>query len=113
MTTTETKLAHGDPFAATRPGERREVYAWLAEQAPVQRVTWLDGEPAGLVTQYDVVRQALADPRLVKRRPPGSVPDSGLPPDLEAASAARCSIGIHPSTPGCASWCRPHSLNGG
>jgi hypothetical protein len=29
MTTTETKLAQGDPFAATGLGERGEVYARL------------------------------------------------------------------------------------
>jgi cytochrome P450 len=37
------------------------------------------------VTQYDAARQALADPRLVRRRPSGSMPYSGLPPDLDAA----------------------------
>jgi cytochrome P450 len=87
MTTTATDrhTAHNSPFAATCPGERREAYAQLAAQAPVHRITLPDGEPAWLVTQYDAVRQALADPRLVKQRPAGSMPYSGLPPDLEAA----------------------------
>jgi cytochrome P450 len=85
MTTTETDLAHGDPFAATRLGERCETYVRLAEQAPVHRITLPDVEAAWLVTHYDAVRQALADPRLVRRRPSGSVPYSGLPPDLDAA----------------------------
>jgi cytochrome P450 len=87
MTTTATDrhTAQNSPFAATRPGERREAYGQLAAQAPVHRITLPDGEPAWLVTQYDAVRQALADPRLVKQRPAGSMPHSGLPPDLEAA----------------------------
>jgi cytochrome P450 len=85
MTTTETKLPYDDPFAATRRGERREAYAGLAEQAPVHRVTLPDGEPAWLVTQYEAVRQALADPRLVNQRPQGSLTYSGLPHDLDGA----------------------------
>jgi hypothetical protein len=52
MATTETKLVHGDPFAATRPGERVKVYARLADQAPAHRITLPDGEPAWLVTLH-------------------------------------------------------------
>jgi hypothetical protein len=52
MATTQTKLAHGDPFAATGLGERVKVYARLAEQAPVHRITLPDGEPAWLVTLH-------------------------------------------------------------
>jgi cytochrome P450 len=58
----------------------------LATYSPAIRVTAPDGEPAWLVTQHDAVRQALADRRLVKLRPPGSVPYSGLPPHLDLAT---------------------------
>jgi hypothetical protein len=108
MTRTETKLAHGDPFAPTQPGERRETYARLAEQAPVHRITLPDGEPVCLVTQNDAARHALADPRLVRRRPSDSMLYSGLPPDLEAAIRSSM-LHLDPSTPGCANWCRRHS----
>ena len=47
MATTKTKLAHCDPFAATRPGERVKVYARLAEQAPAHRITLPDGNRHG------------------------------------------------------------------
>jgi hypothetical protein len=50
--TTKTGLVHGDPFAATRPGERVKVYARLAEQAAAHRITLPDGEPAWLVTLH-------------------------------------------------------------
>jgi hypothetical protein len=87
MTTaaTDRQTTQNAVFAATHPGKRRQAYAQLAAQAPVHRITLPDGEPAWLVTQYDAVRQALADPRLVKRRPAGSTPYSGFPPDLEAS----------------------------
>jgi hypothetical protein len=41
MTTTSTnrRTEHRSPFAATRPVERRETYARLAEQARVHRFT--------------------------------------------------------------------------
>jgi len=39
------------------------VYAELRRSAPVHRIT-LNGLPAWLVTRYEDVRQALADPRL-------------------------------------------------
>ncbi|MFD4134980.1 cytochrome P450 [Streptomyces goshikiensis] len=44
-----------DPHAA---------YARLCEAAPVRRIEGTDGRPAWLVTRYDDVRAALADPRL-------------------------------------------------
>lgn len=44
-----------DPYA---------VYAQLRQAGPVHRITGTDGLPAWLVTRYDDVRQALADPRL-------------------------------------------------
>ncbi|WP_189134120.1 cytochrome P450 family protein [Wenjunlia tyrosinilytica] len=67
-----------DPYA---------VYAELREQAPVQRITGPDGAPAWLVTRYDDVKQALADPRLSldKRHAlPGNYRGFSLPPALDA-----------------------------
>ncbi|MFE6129376.1 cytochrome P450 [Streptomyces sp. NPDC056437] len=67
-----------DPYA---------VYARLRETAPVQRITGPDGSPAWIVTRYEDVRQALADPRLSldKRHAlPGSYRGFALPPALDA-----------------------------
>jgi cytochrome P450 len=87
MTISETDrtAAQGSPFAAAHIAERRDAYQRLAEQGPVQRIILPDGEPAWLVTEYHAARAALADPRLVKQRPPGSIPYSGLPHDLDVA----------------------------
>ncbi|MFJ8789592.1 cytochrome P450 [Streptomyces sp. NPDC102462] len=41
-----------------------DVYRRLRDSAPVHRITSPDGAPAWLVTRYDDVREALADPRL-------------------------------------------------
>ncbi|MFI7400040.1 cytochrome P450 [Streptomyces sp. NPDC049541] len=41
-----------------------DVYRRLRETAPVHRIAGPDGTPAWLVTRYDDVRAALADPRL-------------------------------------------------
>jgi cytochrome P450 len=124
MTISETDrtAAQGSPFAAAHIAERRDAYQRLAEQGPVQRIILPDGEPAWLVTEYHAARAALADPRLVKQRPPGSIPYSGLPHDLDVAIRSTMLIGIRPSTPGCASWSPrrsptdgsarwPHTLN--
>ncbi|MET9664269.1 cytochrome P450 [Streptomyces sp. NPDC006475] len=67
-----------DPYA---------VYSRLRETAPVQRITGPDGSPAWIVTRYEDVRQALADPRLSldKRHAlPGSYRGFALPPALDA-----------------------------
>ncbi|MEU4995431.1 cytochrome P450 [Streptomyces sp. NPDC021622] len=67
-----------DPYA---------VYARLRETAPVHRVAGPDGSPAWLVTRYDDVRAALADPRLSldnSHALPGSYRGFALPPALEA-----------------------------
>ena len=67
-----------DPYA---------VYARLRETAPVQRITGPDGSPAWIVTRYEDVRLALADPRLSldKRHAlPGSYRGFALPPALDA-----------------------------
>jgi cytochrome P450 len=56
-------------------------YAALREQAPVTRVRMPGGTETWLVTQYEDVRAALADPRLHKdyRELDGLNPDAGLP----------------------------------
>ncbi|MFD5411489.1 cytochrome P450 family protein [Streptomyces nojiriensis] len=41
-----------------------DAYRHLRDTAPVQRIAGPTGEPAWLVTRYDDVRSALADPRL-------------------------------------------------
>ncbi|MFF7233848.1 cytochrome P450 [Streptomyces sioyaensis] len=67
-----------DPYAA---------YAALREAGPVHRITGADGSPAWLVTRYDDVRSALADPRLsLDRRHagPGGYRGFALPPALDA-----------------------------
>ncbi|GAA2645351.1 cytochrome P450 [Streptomyces lunalinharesii] len=67
-----------DPYAA---------YAALRAAGPVHRITGTDGQPAWLVTRYDDVRSALADPRLsLDRRhaTPGNYRGFSLPPALDA-----------------------------
>ena len=63
------------------------VYDRLRDTAPVHRVTGPDGSPAWLVTRYDDVREALADPLLSldKRHAlPGGYKGFALPPALDA-----------------------------
>ncbi|WP_371529790.1 cytochrome P450 [Streptomyces sp. NBC_01283] len=67
-----------DPYAA---------YARLRDTAPVHRVAGPDGSPAWLVTRYDDVRAALADPRLSLDKShalPGGYRGFALPPALDA-----------------------------
>ncbi|MFD4633411.1 cytochrome P450 [Streptomyces sp. NPDC058284] len=67
-----------DPYAA---------YARLRDTAPVHRITGTDGNPAWLVTRYDDVREALANPLLSLDKShalPGSYRGFALPPALEA-----------------------------
>ncbi|MGP3983233.1 cytochrome P450 family protein [Streptomyces sp. KR80] len=63
------------------------TYARLRQAGPVHRIAGPDGSPAWLVTRYDDVRRALADPRLSldKRNAlPGNYRGFSLPPALEA-----------------------------
>ncbi|GHG48308.1 cytochrome P450 family protein [Streptomyces griseocarneus] len=63
------------------------TYAALREAGPVHRITGSDGRPAWLVTRYDDVRRALADPRLSLDRShalPGNYSGFSLPPALDA-----------------------------
>ncbi|MEV1065692.1 cytochrome P450 [Streptomyces sp. NPDC050263] len=67
-----------DPYAA---------YARLREAGPVHRITGTDGLPAWLITRYDDVRRALADPRLSldkRNAKPGGYRGLALPPALDA-----------------------------
>ncbi|MFI0960655.1 cytochrome P450 [Streptomyces sp. NPDC021080] len=67
-----------DPYA---------VYAELRRAGPVHRITGTDGLPAWLVTRYDDVRRALADPRLSldkRNGAPGGYRGMALPPALDA-----------------------------
>ena len=63
------------------------AYAELREAGPVHRITGPDGQPAWLVTRYDDVRSAFADPRLSldkRHAAQGSYRGFSLPPALEA-----------------------------
>ncbi|MFC9824990.1 cytochrome P450 [Streptomyces erythrochromogenes] len=63
------------------------VYDRLRDTAPVCRITGTDGTPAWLVTRYDDVRAALADPRLSldkSRATEGGYRGLSLPPALDA-----------------------------
>ncbi|MFG2206476.1 cytochrome P450 [Streptomyces sp. NPDC048638] len=67
-----------DPHAAS---------AALRASGPVHRITGPDGHPAWLVTRYDDVRDALADPRLSldkRHAAPGGYRGFSLPPALDA-----------------------------
>jgi cytochrome P450 len=64
-----------------------DVYRRLREAAPVHRIAGPDGSPAWLVTRYDDVRLALADPRLSldkRHAAPGTYRGLALPPALDA-----------------------------
>jgi cytochrome P450 len=63
------------------------VYDRLREAGPVHRITGTDGLPAWLVTRYDDVRRALADPRLSLDKSHalhGEYRGMSLPPALDA-----------------------------
>ena len=77
-----------DPFDATGLGQRHAAYAALAAVGPVHRIVLSSGEPAWLVTGYQEARQALNDPRIVKRESTGAVLARGLlPADVIAATS--------------------------
>ncbi|WP_405879070.1 cytochrome P450 [Streptomyces sp. NBC_01384] len=63
------------------------VYDRLRDTAPVHRIAGTDGNPAWLVTRYEDVREALANPLLSvdkKHALPGSYQGLSLPPALDA-----------------------------
>ncbi|MFJ3881042.1 cytochrome P450 [Streptomyces sp. NPDC090077] len=63
------------------------VYERLRRTAPVSRIAGTDGLPAWLITRYDDVRAALADPRLSldkKNAAEGGYRGLALPPALDA-----------------------------
>ncbi|MFC9429004.1 cytochrome P450 [Streptomyces sp. NPDC056987] len=55
-----------DPFTAVLRDERHRIYAELAAEGPVHRITTPTGAQAWLVTDYAEAKALLADPRLVK-----------------------------------------------
>ncbi|MES4902166.1 MULTISPECIES: cytochrome P450 [unclassified Streptomyces] len=74
----DTRALLEDPHAA---------YAELREAGPVHRIPGPDGRPAWLVTRYDDVRRALADPRLSLDKSnalAGNFRGFALPPALDA-----------------------------
>ncbi|MFE2379682.1 cytochrome P450 [Streptomyces sp. NPDC059398] len=84
-TTTPSQPPAVDP--AELLADPHAVYARLREAGPVHRVAGTDGLPAWLVTRYDDVRQALADPRLSldkRHAKPGGYRGLSLPPALDA-----------------------------
>jgi cytochrome P450 len=84
--TTVDSLNVKDPFTATGAGERQAAYAALAAAGPVHRITLPTGASAWLITGYDEVRQALYDPRVVKRAQTLANIGRGLvPPEMFAA----------------------------
>lgn len=86
-------------MSATTPAQANEVdptepfpdpyalYGRLREEGPVHRITGTDGLPAWLVTRYEDVRRAIADPRLSldkRHAAPGNYRGMALPPALDA-----------------------------
>ncbi|MGW3116209.1 cytochrome P450 family protein [Streptomyces sp. NPDC001107] len=64
-----------------------DVYRRLRETTPVHRIAGPDGTPAWLVTRYEDVRAALADPRLSldkRHATAGTYKGFSLPPALDA-----------------------------
>ncbi|MET7485631.1 cytochrome P450, partial [Streptomyces sp. NPDC005538] len=64
-----------------------DVYRRLRDSAPVHRIAGPDGTPAWLVTRYEDVRAALADPRLSldkRHATAGTYKGFALPPALDA-----------------------------
>lgn len=71
-----------------------DVYRRLRDTAPVHRIAGPDGTPAWIVTRYDDVRAALADPRL------------SLDKRYATAGTYKGSRCHPPSTPTCSTWIR-------
>ena len=75
------------PFEPQPLGDRYfqdplRVFARMREESPVTSVITPEGQRAWLITRYEDVRKALADPRLSKDwrklRSPGFVPDPSV-----------------------------------
>ncbi|MET9533282.1 cytochrome P450 [Streptomyces sp. NPDC006649] len=85
VTTTPSQSPFVDP--AELVADPYSAYSRLREAGPVHRITGTDGLPAWVVTRYDDVRQALADPRLSldkRNAAPGGYHGLALPPALDA-----------------------------
>jgi cytochrome P450 len=80
---------NADPFTATSPGQRHATYAALAAAGPAHRITLPSGEPVWLITGHQEVRQALHDPRIIKRESTGAILGRGLlPAEVIAATSS-------------------------
>jgi cytochrome P450 len=78
-----------DPLTTTGAGQRHAAYAALAAAGPVHRITLPSGEPAWLITGHLQVRQALHDPRILKREASGAILTRDLlPADVIAAMSS-------------------------
>ncbi|MGH3904833.1 MAG: cytochrome P450, partial [Pseudonocardiaceae bacterium] len=66
-----------DPFTATGPGQRHAAYAALGAVGPAHRITLPSGELVWLITGHREVRQALHDPRIIKREATGAILGGG------------------------------------
>ncbi|MFH9353400.1 cytochrome P450 [Kitasatospora sp. NPDC017646] len=76
-----------DPTVKSLLTDPYGAYAELRAEAPVRRIVGPDGLPVWLVTRYQDVRQALADPRLALDKAhaaPGNYRGLALPPALDA-----------------------------
>jgi cytochrome P450 len=85
--TSGTPAQHKPVDRAALAADPYTLYAQLRESGPVHRITGTDGLPAWLVTRYDDVRRALADPRLSldkRNAAPGGYRGMALPPALDA-----------------------------
>ncbi|PNG19431.1 cytochrome P450 family protein [Streptomyces cahuitamycinicus] len=83
MSTTPTPNLFGDTLMSDPHG----AYAQLRETGPVHRTTTPDGAPVWLVTRYEDVRAALADPRLSLNKANAHTTgryQSSMPPELDA-----------------------------
>jgi cytochrome P450 len=69
-------------FLATEPYERHRLYAELSASGSVHRVVLPHGETVWFVTDYELSRAVLTDPRLMKVEPPFA---DQLAPGLRAA----------------------------
>jgi len=74
-------------FDGSLMADPHSAYARLREAGPVHRTTTPDGAPVWLVTRYDDVRAALADPRLSLDKANAHTTgrhQSSMPPELDA-----------------------------
>jgi cytochrome P450 len=95
------------PFTRTNALDIPEDFAALRRQAPVARVLTPAGDPAWLVTSYELVKEVFRDNRLGRSHRPRSRPRGSPTPPSRTAPAVT-STPRRGSTSGCAGcWPRP------